>query len=409
MFEISRLQIMNFISVFRPASLALLFGVAALGGCADTHDDASVQQSAEAEALNREHLKHIEGLGSNAEQSRILYNGSPVYLSGFNIAWFDFARDVGAGISEPALRVALQDVATAGGNTLRWWMHIDGSLTPEWGDINGERMVVGPGKTFLEDLKLALDIATEYKVYIVPSLWSFDMLKKNDYRNPPSADNFRLLTDPQVLQSYIDNALIPMVKALNSHPQLVAWELFNEPENMTESWLPEQSDFYGGAVPTLEQLQRVQATMAAAIHRTAIDQGEVALVTTGSKSMGKYNSDVAGGFNWYRDDRMITAAGGDPLATLDFYQPHYYNNEGKQGRWSPFHHPASYWAVNKPIVVGEFHVEDLNVLDEPIAAFDLCKVLHEHGYAGGWGWQWNEHSEQLIACLKRLHQPSAAQ
>lgn len=147
------------------------------------------------------------------------------------------------------------------------------------------------------------------------------MLKDNDYRKPPTQDNYRLLTEDKVLNSYINNALVPMVQALNYHPQLAAWELFNEPENMTESWFPQQQGFYGGKVPSLKQLQKVQALMTAAIHQAALDINQVALVTTGSKSMGKYNSDIAGGINLYRDDRMIAAAGGNPLATLDFYAP----------------------------------------------------------------------------------------
>src|SRR5690606_33595111 len=163
-----------------------------------------------------------------------------------------------------------------------------------------------------------------------------------------------------------------------------------EPENMTESWFRQEAAFYGGAAPTLEQLQRTQAKMAAAIHQAALDIGQTALVTTGSKSMGKYNSDVAGGTNLYRDDRLIAAADGDPLAVLDFYEPHYYNNEGRNGEWSPFHHPASYWEVDKPIVIGEYHIGTLDVLNDPVTGAQLCQRLVINGYAGGWGWQWDE-------------------
>jgi hypothetical protein len=99
--------------------------------------------------------------------------------------------------------------------------------------------------------------------------------------------------------------------------------------------------------------------MAATIHRAAMDQGETALVTTGSKSMGKYTSDAAGGTHLYRDDRLVAAADGDPLAVLDFYEPHYYDNEGDRGAWSVFHHPASHWEVDKPIVIGEFHTHEV--------------------------------------------------
>ena len=340
--------------------------------------------------------------GGGNSPNHIIYNDKAIYLSGFNIAWLDFANDFGAGFDEARLRQALFDVSNAGGNSLRWWMHTDGSKSPGWEEINGTRLVTNPGGTAVDDLRKALDIAAEYDVYIVPALWSFDMLLNNSFRNPPTTDNYRLLSEDEVLQSYIDNALRPMVRELNKHPQLIAWELFNEPENMTEVWFRERQEYYGGPVPTKTQLQRTQAKMAAAIHREALANDEVALVTTGSKSMGKYNSDVAGGENWYRDDRMIAAADGDEYAILDFYGPHYYNNENKQGAWSPFHHNANHWDVDKPIVIGEFYVEDLDVLDDKVSAQDLCQRLSYNGYAGGWPWQWNEFPEALKTCIMNV-------
>ena len=340
--------------------------------------------------------------------SRISIRGEELYLSGFNIAWFEFARDFGRGaLDEARLRRALGDLVAGGGNTLRWWIHTDGSTTPEWGPVNGERRIIGPGAFLIADLRRALDIAAEYDVFIVPSLWSFDMLRDNGERRPPVRDNYRLLTDDAVLTSYIDSALVPMVQALNAHPALAAWELFNEPENLTEAWFRQDQAFYGGEVPTLERLQRTQARMSAAIHRAAQRQGQVALVTTGSKSMGKYNSDAAGGINLYRDDRMIAAADGDPLATLDFYEPHYYDNEGDGGRWSVFHHPASYWEVDKPIVVGEFYArEPLNLLGVVIRAEDMCQRLIDGGYAGAWPWQWNEYPESIARCMSAAEPPA---
>lgn len=329
----------------------------------------------------------------------IPFRAQGIRLQGFNIAWFDFANDFSDSLDEPRLRQALEDVRAAGGNSLRWWLHVDGSHTPEWGNVDGKLQVTGPSEHLVSSFRQALDIASEYDVYLLPSLWSFDMLLTNDYRMPPNQANAQLLLDDAVLNSYIDNALIPMVKALNDHPQLVAWELFNEPENMTEPWFTQKPQLYGGPVPTLARLQRVQALMAAAIHRTALAHGQQALVTTGSKSVAKYNSDVAGGYNYYRDDRMIAAASGNGLATLDFYAPHYYNNEGCEGAWSPFHHHASRWGLDKPIVIGEFYAhKPLDVLGSSISAARLCSTLHRQGYAGGFSWQWNEYRDALLAC-----------
>lgn len=349
------------------------------------------------------HQTHSKSVAIDMTHSRIKYNGKRVYLSGINLAWFDFAKDLSSGVSKEDLARVFLSVTRNGGNSLRWWMHTDGSFTPEWGDVNGVKMIVGPGADSINNFNKALDLAAEYNVYLIPSLWSFDMLKKNAYRKPPNADNYRLLMDDDVLQSYIDNSLIPMVKALNDHPQLFAWELMNEPENMTESWFLKIPEFYGGKVPSLQRLQRVQALMAAAIHKTALDMGQTALVTTGSKSLGKYNSDAVGNVNLYRDDRMQAAAGNDRLATLDFYAPHYYNNENRMGAWSPFHHPASYWKVNKPIVIAELYVEGVDVLSEPIKGEDLCEKVHALGYAGSWSWQWTEDNDKQQKCLQVLH------
>ena len=39
-----------------------------------------------------------------------------------------------------------------------------------------------------------------------------------------------------MLQYYIDNALIPMVKALETIDNLIVWEIINEPEWIVETY-----------------------------------------------------------------------------------------------------------------------------------------------------------------------------
>ena len=47
-------------------------------------------------------------------------------------------------------------------------------------------------------------------------------MRNNNYKD--------LFYDNDKLQSYIDNALIPMVQGLKDHPALGSWEVMNEPE-----------------------------------------------------------------------------------------------------------------------------------------------------------------------------------
>lgn len=341
--------------------------------------------------------------GGGTSPSLISRQGQDFYLSGVNLAWLDFAADFGSGLHEDLLHQMLDDVQAAGGNSVRWWVHADGSRTPEWGLVDGQRLVTAPGGNMIEDLRRALDIASQYNIFIVPTLWSFDMLRNNEFRQPPTLDNYRLLVDEGVLQSYIDNALLPMVEALNDHPQLFAWDLFNEAEVMTESWFHEEEAVDETRIPSRADIVRTQAVLAAAIHRAAEQNGQQALVTTGSKSMAKYNSDVAGGSNWYRDDRMIAAAGGDRLAVLDFYKPHYYDNEGRGGDWSVFHHAATHWGVDKPTLIGKFYADQiLDLLDDPVAGSQMCQRLADNGYAGAWPWQWRQ-GELRASALECVH------
>lgn len=319
-------------------------------------------------------------------QNRVPFNEQELFLSGGNVAWINFARDIGPGQTDlDRFDGIFEELHANGGNTMRLWLHTTGEVTPAFSTTE-VGVVTGPGAGAIEDLRAILDAAWEHEVGLVLCLWSFDMLQSG--RSAAQyAQNRAILLDTAKTQTYIDNALVPMVEALADHPAAVAWEIFNEPEGMTTQfgWTPASYRV------SMADVQRFVNLTAGAIHRAAPG----ATVTNGSWSFYASSDNVPGAnrMNYYRDDRLV-AAGGDPDGTLDIYTVHYYEWGGTT--ISPFHHDAAYWGLDKPLVIAEFFVgggtssggdgNDDAVFGVPYQ--DLYTTLYDRGYAGALAWQW---------------------
>lgn len=351
------------------------------------------------------------GAAAHAQPTdRIGFNDQALFLSGGNVAWINFARDIGPGPTQlDTFDEIFEDVHARGGNAMRLWLHTTGAVSPAW---DGS-LVVGPGDGTIEDLRAILDTAWKHEIGLMLCLWSFDMLQA-EQGAAVNARAYDLLTDPALTQAYINNALVPMVEALAGHPALIAWEIFNEPEGMSEAF---------GWTATrvgMEDIQRFVNLTAGAIHRADPE----AQVTNGTWSM-QVLTDIAtaaktdrpeaevkqlirdefgrrhgtayseatidtyyrqlqasAALNYYSDERLL-AAGGDPDGTLDFYTVHYYTHFSTA--LSPFHNPYSHWGLDKPLVVGEFFLPD-QTFGVPYG--DLYTTLLFTGYAGALAWQW---------------------
>jgi hypothetical protein len=217
-----------------------------------------------------------------------------------------------------------------------------------------------------------------------------------------------------------------MVTALKGHPAILTWEIFNEPEGMSQEF-----GWTSGRRVQMKYIQQFVNLCAGAIHRTdpsakvtngvwsfyALTDNTLAkasaefsnLSTTEKQKIGafyqqKYASTlttdeiitrlqkIAAGShqNYYRDDRLI-ATGHDPDGILDFYSVHYYNSSTPLST-SPFIHPASSWNLTKPIVVAEFAMQDAGKGENPpgIAKTSLYETLYQLGYAGALAWSWTD-------------------
>lgn len=299
-----------------------------------------------------------------------LPDGRRIFVMGFNLAWLNYANDVGdEALDERRFRKAAADIAGAGGNTMRVWLSTNGSRDPTFGD---DGWVSGLGSKAIANVKRMLDISREEGLFLMPVLLTHNFMQASQGVN--IANNRRMLNSDQGLGLYIDRALVPLVRAIGPDPALLCWEIANEAEGMV--------DVGGWTSDRLRKLdvQRFTNRMAGAIKRAVPG----VLVSTGVVTADK--------LDWYAD-RALVAAGGDKDGTLDFYMVHYYGWNGSSV--SPFSNDAQSWLVDKPIVVGEMpsaswttSTRASNRLLDSGRVEELMGILYRSGYAGGLYWQY---------------------
>ena len=357
----------------------------------------------------------VGAAGESSGQSRVNYNNQQVFLSGSNVAWVNFAGDLGpANLDTLRFRSMYDSIHACGGNSLRLWLHTNGTQTPAF---DGSGRVNGPGSKSVIYLQRILDMAWQRNIGLILCLWSFDMQRKS-IGSLYTTRNALMLNDTSYTHSYINNALIPLAGAVKGHPAIISWEVFNEAEGMSDEY--GWSDIYH--VP-MTSIQRFVNLVAGAIHRvdpaakvttgawdltaeTDVNplpkpmdvQSQLALMSaaeiqrieesfaarygvreTAEQILAHY---ALSNYNYYRDDRLV-AVGGDPLGTLDFYTSHYYNN-GQSASLCPFLHASATYGLTKPLVIAEFWPEDV----QGIPYTGLYRLLYDYGYAGAMSWGW---------------------
>jgi hypothetical protein len=306
-----------------------------------------------------------------------------------NIAWNtanSFGNDVGdTPLDVNAFENHIKNIRKAGGNAVRWWLHTDASRCPK---LDNDGKVTGLGTKTIENIEKALDIAYEYGVVVSLTLFSFDLLQPGDGAGKASYSdynidrNYKFLTVPENLDTYINNALIPILNAVGSHPAIMAWEVFNEPEGMATE--------YGWSSQKIAHSNILRFTNKIA--------GEVHRRTKKMASTGIHNFHQYKGTAVYSDARL-KAAGGDDNGWLDFYMAHTYPEyESSLSTQNPFYQPASYWGFDRPLLIGEFPAQSWvgtgGSNGYPYGAskniIDLYEYAYNNGYCGLMSWSMTE-------------------
>jgi len=253
------------------------------------------------------------------------------FVHGINIAWLDFGKDVGIHpITKEEyhpdwdkLDEIMELTVANGGNVIRWWYHTDGSTNP-------------------------------------------------------------LLTEVAHYTSYIENALLPLVNYIGAHPGLFAWEIFNEPEGMTNEYASHWEGFAERV--TMEDIQRFINRTAAYIRKAQPD----VKITSGALGFLSCVDNPTRGFQNRYSDQALEDIGGEITGYLDFYNIHYYTWAKKEG--SPFHKAYDTTKLDKRAIIAEYYPDPIF----EIPTEELVKKLRDNGWHGSMVWSWTDKSWELI-------------
>ncbi|MBK9576197.1 MAG: cadherin-like domain-containing protein [Fibrobacterota bacterium] len=326
-------------------------------------------------------LAFTAGTASSAEPDRVtLPFGQKVFVSGINVAWKGFGGDVGKyPVDTVWFAKMLQGVSDSGGNAVRWWLFTNCSNDPQIDSTT--KLVKGIEPNTIANVRKVLDMAYARGISISLCLLSFDMMKTNQTGADVVANKKILQTD-EGRKAFIDNAVVPLVKSIGKHPAILNWEIFNEPEGMVKSIAGDWGSIADGI--EISHVQKMVNQAAGAIHRAMPGVP----VSNGCWAFIAGSNTISGDRNYYSDS-ALKAVGGDNDGTLDFYMVHYYEWAGTER--SPFHHPASYWGLDKPLVIGEFPAKGLSDKVGPMSPAQCWKYLFDNGYAGALGWTYTAH------------------
>jgi hypothetical protein len=289
-----------------------------------------------------------------------LVSASPLktFRPAINLPWVNYGQDFGVvagwtrrGVSQDraALDASFGRLHESGVNCVLWFLLADGRGAPSFDE---QGYVKGLDESFLEDYDAAIEVGRRHRIAIVWVLLDFHwFVGARQEAGAALSGHADVVEDEGRMESFLQRALLPLVRRHPYEPQIAGWLLINEPENALKK-----------AHVSAERLAEFTRRAGALIRRYSYRQ-PVSVGSADLESLVEY---------WAEDD-----------SDLDFLVFHHYE------KFLP--PPADYvrglmkGARDKPIYVGEF-----NLSAPPLSFDELARWIGRLGYAGLWGWSLND-------------------
>ena len=287
------------------------------------------------------------------EGTKFMVDGKEIFFSGGNTPWFKW-NDFDGNMDESVWDKTFSDLADDHINCTRIWVNCEGDSIVNV-DYDGEIDHINEGHW--SDLDKLFAIAEKYKVYVMPTLLSFDHFKHKDWR--------ALLNSKEFCDQYAEMYVEEFCRRYGDCDYIMGIDIMNEPD-----WVNENEECGQISWDTISYLLGKCADV---IHKNTNK-----LVTVGT-AMIKYNSDSMQG-NKVADAYLKELTGLDG-AYLDFYSVHYYSWMRPMWGFPCGMSPAEYGLpTDKPCMIGETSNDD--EADCGMSMPEKYKSMYDNGWNG---------------------------
>lgn len=286
------------------------------------------------------------------------------YLLGINYPWLNYGHDFGTttwghdGVSTDTsskqIDIDFAYLKSQGVYVVRWFLFGDCRAAPEF-DANGN--VTDFDEYFYPDLDAALAVAQKHDIYLILVLLDFHLADKTkDVSGVQLGGRSQVITDAKTRQSFLDNALKPLLERYGKNRNIIAWDVMNEPE---------------GAM--------------------TIPGGKWVEESVSASAMQSFVNDVVGYIHTYSSQYATVGSASRrwlshwSSSKLDFYQYHYYDKMESQ---YPLDYRYADLKLDRPCIVGEFPTKNTKR-----TMTQYLNTIWKNGCAGALAWSYRAGDE----------------